>query len=92
MRRYKIEKQRRIASAIRYNPEEGIPRIIASGQGLNAERLIALARESGVSIVEDPVTAEALAAGFKPGDYVPPWCWEAVAKILAFVFTKETQR
>jgi flagellar biosynthesis protein FlhB len=39
--------------------------------------------------VEDPALAAALTAGLKPGDYVPPWCWEAAAKILAFVFAKE---
>jgi flagellar biosynthesis protein FlhB len=92
MRRYKIEKQRKIASAIGYNPEEGIPRIVASGQGREAERIIALAQEAGVAIVEDPGLAVALAVGCKPGSYAPQWCWEAVAKILAFVFTKEEQR
>ncbi|MDR0386455.1 MAG: EscU/YscU/HrcU family type III secretion system export apparatus switch protein [Treponema sp.] len=86
-----MKKQRKIASAIGYNPEEGIPRIIASGQGREAERIIALAREAGVSVVEDPALAAALTAGLKPGDYVPPWCWEAAAKILAFVFAKEAQ-
>lgn len=91
MRRYKIDGQRKIASAIGYNPEEGIPRIVASGQGWEAERIIALAREAGVAVVEDPGLAAALAAGHKPGDYVPQWCWEAMAKILAFVFTKEAQ-
>jgi flagellar biosynthesis protein len=91
MRRYKIARQRKIASAIGYNPEEGIPRIIASGQGPEAERIIALAREAGVVIAEDPALAAALTAGLKPGDYVPQWCWEAAAKILAFVFAKETQ-
>jgi flagellar biosynthesis protein FlhB len=51
-----------------------------------------MAREAGVAIVEDPGTAAALASGLKPGDYVPVWCWEAVAKILAFVFKQEAQR
>jgi len=27
----------------------------------------------------------------KPGDYIPSWCWEAMAKILAFVLTKENE-
>jgi flagellar biosynthesis protein len=91
MRRCRIEKQRKTASAIGYDPEEGIPRIFASGQGREAERIIALAREAGVAVVEDPALAAALAAGLKPGDYVPQWCWEAAAKILAFVFAKEAQ-
>jgi flagellar biosynthesis protein FlhB len=81
----------KVASAIAYNPEEGVPRVIASGKDWEAERIIALAREAGIPVVEDPVLAVLLKTAVKPGAYVPRWCWEAVAKILAFVFTKETQ-
>ena len=77
------------ASAIAYNNEEGIPRLLAKGKGREAERIIALAREAGIEIVEDSSLAALLDAGVKPGDFVPPWCWEAVAKILAFVLSKE---
>jgi type III secretion system FlhB-like substrate exporter len=91
MKRCKIKQQWKIASAIGYDPMEGAPRVIASGQGREAERIITLAREAGVTIVEDPALATVLTAGLKPGDYVPEWCWEATAKILAFVFAKEAQ-
>jgi flagellar biosynthesis protein len=77
------------ASAIAYNDEEGIPRLLAKGRGREAERIIALAKEAGIEIVEDSSLAALLDAGVKPGDLVPPWCWEAVAKILAFVLSKE---
>jgi len=77
------------ASAIAYNNEEGIPRLLAKGKGREAERIIALAREAGIEIVEDSSLAALLDAGVKPGDFIPPWCWEAVAKILAFVLSKE---
>jgi flagellar biosynthesis protein len=77
------------ASAIAYNDEEGIPRLLAKGRGQEAERIIALAEEAGIEIVEDSSLAALLDAGVKPGDLVPPWCWEAVAKILAFVLSKE---
>ncbi|GHV00247.1 hypothetical protein FACS189483_10190 [Spirochaetia bacterium] len=80
-----------VASAIGYSPEEGIPRLIASGRDREAERIIAIAREAGITIVEDPALAMLLDAGVKPGEYVPSWCWEAVANILAFVFAKEAQ-
>jgi len=39
--------------------------------------------------VEDTALAVLLDSGVKPGDFIPPWCWEAVAKILAFVLSKE---
>jgi hypothetical protein len=48
--------------------------------------------------VEDPALAALLdaargegIAGLKTGDIIPVWCWEAAAKILAFVLSKETK-
>jgi flagellar biosynthesis protein len=76
------------ASALGYDPADEAPRIIASGRGREAERMILLAREAGITVVEDAALAALLDAG-KPGDYIPPWCWEAVAGILAFVLAKE---
>jgi flagellar biosynthesis protein len=80
---------RKKASALGYKREEGIPRLLAKGRGREAERIIALAREAGIEVVEDSALAALLDAGLEPGDWIPPWCWEAVAKILAFVFAKE---
>jgi len=77
------------ASAIAYNDEDGIPRLLAKGRDRDAEKIIALAKKAGIEIVENSSLAALLDAGVKPGDFIPPWCWEAVAKILAFVFSKE---
>jgi len=40
-------------------------------------------------VVEDAALAALLDSGAKPGDFIPPWCWEAAAKILAFVMKTE---
>jgi type III secretion system FlhB-like substrate exporter len=72
-----------------YKAEEGIPRLLAKGRGREAEQIIAIAREAGIEIVEDRALAVLLDAGVKPGDFIPPWCWEALAKILAFILSKE---
>ena len=77
------------ASAVCYNREEGIPRLLAKGRGREAEKIIALAREAGIEIIEDTALAALLDAGVNPGSFVPPWCWEALARILAFVLSKE---
>ncbi|MCL2069358.1 MAG: EscU/YscU/HrcU family type III secretion system export apparatus switch protein [Treponema sp.] len=77
------------ASALIYEEEEGIPKLLAKGRGREAEQIIALARKAGVEIVEDSTLAALLDAGVEPGDFIPPWCWEAVAKILAFVILEE---
>jgi flagellar biosynthesis protein len=77
------------ATALSYAPEDPAPQVVASGKGGEAMRILALAREAGVEIVEDSALAALLEAGTRVGDYIPPWCWEAVAKILAFVRAKE---
>jgi len=77
------------ASALVYNRKEGVPRLIAKGRNREAERIIALARAAGIEIVEDTALAALLDTGVKTGDFIPPWCWEAVARILAFILSKE---
>jgi len=77
--------RRKIASAICYSPGESAPVLLASGRGREAERIIEIAREAGIEVVEDASLAALLDTGVKPGDFIPPWCWEAAAKILAFV-------
>ncbi|GHV04345.1 hypothetical protein FACS189485_09540 [Spirochaetia bacterium] len=65
--------------------------MLAAGRDRDAERIIALAREAGIEVVEDPALAALLDTGVKTGDIIPVWCWEAAAKILAFVLSKETK-
>jgi flagellar biosynthesis protein len=81
--------RRKIASAIVYSPEDPAPRLLASGRGREADRIIALAHEAGITVVEEPALAALLDAGLKTGEIIPVWCWEAAAKILAFVLAKE---
>jgi flagellar biosynthesis protein len=64
--------------------------LLASGKGRTAERIIAIAREAGVVVIEDAALAILLDSAADPGEIIPPWCWEAVAKILAFVRKYET--
>jgi type III secretion system FlhB-like substrate exporter len=81
--------KRKIASAILYESEEPAPRLIAAGRGKKAEKIIAIAREAGVAVVEDPALAALLDSGAAVGDFIPLWCWEAAAKILAFVLERD---
>jgi flagellar biosynthesis protein len=76
---------KKTAAAIGYSPEDAAPRLLASGRGKTAERIIGIAAEAGVPVVEDPALAALLESGVRAGDVIPPWCWEAAAKILAFV-------
>jgi flagellar biosynthesis protein len=78
-------KKRKIASAIGYSSGDIAPMLLASGRGKEAERIIAIAQESGIAVVEDAALASLLDTSAKPGDFIPEWCWEAAAKALAFV-------
>jgi len=78
-------KKRKLASAIGYKTGDFAPSLLASGRGREAEQIIAVAQEAGVAVVEDAALAALLDTSAKPGDFIPPWCWEAAAKILAFV-------
>ena len=78
-------RKRKLASAIGYSPKDPAPQLLASGRDREAERIIAIAEQAGIAVVEEPALAAMLDTGIRPGDFIPPWCWEAVAKILVFV-------
>lgn len=82
--------KRKTAAAIAYNDPQPAPVLVASGKGREAEFILAEARKAGIAIVED-IGLAAMLETVKPGDYIPHWCWEAVAKILAFVLARETK-
>ena len=84
--------KKKVASAIGYSAEDIAPRVLASGRGRDAQKIVAVAREAGVTVVEDPALAALLDATVKTGDIIPHWCWEATAKILAFVFAQRGKK
>jgi flagellar biosynthesis protein len=76
----------RRAAALRYRPEkDGAPRLTAKGSGAVAEKIIALAREHGISVQEDPALIQIL-AGLDLNQEIPPSIYLVVAEILAFVY------
>ena len=81
--------KRRIASAIGYSKENPAPVLLASGRGAEAEKIIAIAKEAGIAVFKDAALASLLDTSAKTGDFIPQWCWEAAAKVLAFVMKAE---
>ncbi|MFH1981271.1 MAG: EscU/YscU/HrcU family type III secretion system export apparatus switch protein [Pseudomonadota bacterium] len=74
------------AAALAYTPGMDIPpRIVASGSGEIAERIIALAVENGIPIREDDNLANLLEALDVDMD-IPPALYRAVAEVLVFVY------
>ena len=72
------------ASALRYEGA-GAPKVVASGRGLIAERILETAREAGVPIRSDAALTEALSA-LELGQEVPEEMWQAVAETLAWAY------
>ena len=75
-----------IAIALEYRPELGAPRVVAKGQGHIAARIREEAEKHNVPVVRDVPLARTLHAACKLGQAVPADLYEAVARLLAFVF------
>ena len=74
------------AVAIVYDEKESAaPKVVASGKGIVAEKIIATAREAGVHIKEDPNLVEILAK-IPLGNEIPVELYQTVAEVLAFVY------
>jgi flagellar biosynthesis protein len=79
------ETGRAVAVALRDAAASGRPRILASGYGAVAERILAIAFESGIKVREDADLAEVLAA-LEIGREIPLEAFAAVAEILSYVY------
>ncbi len=78
--------QRQNAVALGYDAEkDSAPRVLASGQGAVAEKIIALARQNGILIKEDPLLVAALAV-LEVDTLIPPELYSVVAEVLAYVY------
>lgn len=80
------DKQNKVkqAIALEYDPDDAAPKVIASGRGALAERIIEKAKESDVPIHRDDKLADTLSR-LEIGDMIPPELYEVVAEILVFV-------
>jgi len=83
--------KQKTAIALEYNPDEESPKIIATGKGLLAEKIIEKAKEAEIPIHEDSKLAGTLSK-LEIGDMIPPALYEAVAEILVFVDAMEKIR
>ena len=72
------------AIALCYDPEEDAPKVIASGKGYLAEKIIEKAKEVEVPVHRDDKLADTLSK-LEIGDMIPPELYSVVAEILVFV-------
>lgn len=74
------------AVAIIYDDaKSSAPKVIASGKGVLAEKIIETARAAGIHIQQDPNLVEMLAK-VPIGDEIPVELYQTVAEVLAFVY------
>lgn len=78
------EQDTKTAVAVAYEPGDGAPRILATGKGELAEKIIEKAKENDVPLYKDNKLADTLSR-LKIGDAIPPELYDVVAEILVFV-------
>lgn len=76
---------RQHAVALRYAEEDRVPRVVATGAGEIARRILEIAEEHNVPIKEDDSLIDILSR-LDLGYEIPPDTYRAVAEILAFLY------
>ncbi len=78
------------AVALTYEHGEFAPKVLASGKGLVAEQIIARAKESNIFIHESKDLVSLLMQ-VDLDENIPPALYQAVAEILAWLYTLDNQ-
>ncbi len=80
----KKSEPQKTAVALQYEPGDEAPKILATGKGHIAEKIIEEAKAHDVPFYKDSKLAETLSK-LEIGDAIPPDLYEVVAQILVFV-------
>ena len=81
-----------LAIALKYEQDQrDAPKVVASGKGRQAERILEKAKENQVKTHRDDELALAL-SHLQAGDEIPVELYEAVAKVLAFLYRADRQK
>lgn len=72
------------AVALEYEPGEQAPKVVATGRGYIAEKIIAEADKAEVPVHKDEKLAKSLSV-LDVGEYIPPELYNIVAEILIYV-------
>ena len=87
----KLREKQHKAAALSYEPmQDNAPKIVASGKGYVAEKIIELAREHGIPLHQDRSLVELLVK-LDLGDTIPFELYQAVAEVLAFIYKIENR-
>ncbi len=78
------KEEKKTAVALEYEAGDRAPKVVATGQGVLAEKIIDVAKEANVPIHKDEKLARSLSI-LDIGEYIPPELYSIVAEILVFV-------
>jgi flagellar biosynthesis protein len=76
------------AVALAYREGQSAPQVVAKGNGLIAEAIVARAREAGVYVHESPELVNLLMR-VDLDQHIPPQLYMAVAELLAWLYRVE---
>lgn len=76
------------AVALKYPENAEAPFISAVGKGLAAEKILEIAKEHSISVVENEIAADILSVQ-EIGSMIPENTWEIVAQIFSVVVKYE---
>lgn len=80
-----------LAVALQYEKQDGgAPRVVASGRGAIGQKIIEVAKASGVPLESNPGLAAAL-ADVEIGEEIPVDLYKAVAEVLLFILRMSGQ-
>jgi len=77
------------AVALHYETGMEAPTVVAKGVDFLAQKIIAIGRKHGVSIVPNPPLARALYKQVNLEETIPVELYKAVAKILAYIYQQK---
>lgn len=78
------EQKPKQAVALSYDPDDDAPKVVATGKGALAEKIIEEAKQAKVPVHKDSKLADTLSR-LEIGELIPPELYEVVAEILVFV-------
>ena len=78
------EQKPKQAVALSYDPDDDAPKVVATGKGALAEKIIEEAKQAKVPVHKDSKLADTLSR-LEIGELIPPELYGVVAEILVFV-------
>ncbi len=83
--------ENRVAASIKYNAQDGAPRLSAYGKGFVADKILEIAAQAGVPVYREENLAMQLGS-LEVGKEIPPELYEVVAEVLSFIYCLDRKK